>query len=87
MLAHTILSADDWQGLGLPSGSRLSDINTTLGVFGARYEAGRWLSFLQAAIPGLTEQDVHWLVSLPATENAPLPDPQQSSAQEKSPGF
>ena len=79
-VAHTIFSTDDWQGLGLLSGSRLSDIATTLGVFGTRYEANRWLSFLQAAIPGLTEQDAQWLVSLPITIDSPLPAPEQLPA-------
>ena len=46
---------------------------------GARYEVSRWLSFLQAAIPGLTEQDAQWLVSssLPTTMDSPLPALQQ----------
>ena len=55
--------------------SRLSDIITALGAFGTRYDARRWLTFLQAAIPGLTEQDARWLVSLPAPVDSPLPAP------------
>ena len=82
-IAHTIFSEDEWQGLGLLSGSRLSDIAATLGVFGARYEASRWISFLQAAIPGLTEQDAQWLVSLPTTPDCPLPASQQMPAPQR----
>jgi hypothetical protein len=43
------LNRDGGQGLGLLSGSRLSDIITTLTVFGTRYEEERWLTvtFLQ----------------------------------------
>ena len=44
------------------------------------YEANRWLSFLQAAIPGLTEQDAQWLVSLPITMDSPLPALEQLPA-------
>ena len=83
-LAHSILSGDDWQGLGLLSGSRLSDIITTLAICGTRYEAGRWINLLQAAIPGCTEQDIEWLVSLPAPVDSPLPAPQN---QNKRPRF
>jgi hypothetical protein len=39
--------------------------------------AERWLSLLQAAIPGLTEQDAQWMVSLPAPVDSPLPAPQK----------
>ena len=35
-LAHTTLNGDGGQGLGLLSGSRLSDIITTLAPFGTR---------------------------------------------------
>ncbi len=65
-LAHirVTLNGDGGQGLGLLSGSRFSDIITTLAVFkfGTRYEEKRWLTFLQAAIPGCTEPDAQWLV-------------------------
>ncbi len=40
-LAHITLNSDSDQGLGLLSGSRLSDIITTLVVFGTRYEEKR----------------------------------------------
>ncbi len=80
--AHTTLTGngDGGQGLlvGLPvlSGSRpgLSDIITMLAVFARRYAEGRrWLAFPQTAVPGCTEQDAQWLISLPAPANSPLP--------------
>ncbi len=45
-LAHATLNGDGGQGLGLLSGSRLSDIVTVtiLAVFGTRYEEGRHLA-------------------------------------------
>jgi hypothetical protein len=70
------------QGLGLLSGSRLSDIITTLAedlaVFGTRYEEKRWRTFLlvvQTAIPGCTELEAQWLISHPAPIDSPLPAP------------
>jgi hypothetical protein len=54
-LAHTALNGDDWQGLGLLSGSRLSDVITTLAVFGttSRYEdsEGRWITAATSCRP------------------------------------
>jgi hypothetical protein len=74
-LAHTILNGDGGQGFGLLSGSRLSDIITTLAVFGTRYDEKRWLTFLQTAIPGCTELEAQWLISHPAPVDSPLPAP------------
>ncbi len=51
-LAHMALNGDGGQGLGLLSGSRLSDIITTLAAFGTRHDKKRWLTFVQTAIPG-----------------------------------
>jgi hypothetical protein len=67
--------------LGLLSGSRLSDIITTLAVFGTRYEEKRWLTFLQTAIPGCTELEAQWLISHPAPGpiDSPLPAPQSQN--------
>ncbi len=82
-LAHTTLTGNDdgGQGLGLLSGSRLSDIITTLAVrvFATRYEKGRWLAFLQTAVPACTEQDAQWLISL-----TPLPAPQSQNQRKAS---
>jgi hypothetical protein len=63
-LAHITLNGHGGQGfkLGLLSGSRLSDIITTLAVFGTRYEEKRWLAFLQNAVPGCTELEAQWLI-------------------------
>ena len=74
-LAPTILNNDDWRGLGLLSGSRLSDIATALGLFCTRYDSSRRLAPFQAALPGSTEQDVEWLVSKPAARYSPMPAP------------
>ncbi len=82
-LAHTVLSDDSWQGLGLLSGSRLSDLILTLTAFNTRYEEGRWRALLQAAIYGCTEQDAQWLTSLPAPTSTPRYQPPQSHSQHK----
>jgi hypothetical protein len=52
---HSVHNSGSDQGLGLLSGSRLSDIITALAVFGTRYDEERWLTFLRQAIPGCTE--------------------------------
>jgi hypothetical protein len=76
-LAHsTTTVGTDWPGLGLLSGSRLSDIITTLAVFSTRYTEERWLAHLRVAIPGCTEQDAQWLTSLSAPVDSPLSAPQ-----------
>jgi hypothetical protein len=87
-LAHIALNGDGGQGLGLLSGSRFSDIITTLAVFGTRYEEKRWLTFLQTAIPGCTEPDAQWLTSesQPAPVDSPLPA-QQSQNKRKASKF
>jgi hypothetical protein len=85
-LAHITLNGDGGQGLGLLSGSRLSDIFTTfkLAVFGTRYEEKRWLTFLQTAIPGCTEPEAQWLISQPAPIDSPLPAPQSQNKRKAS---
>jgi hypothetical protein len=83
-LAHITLNGDGGQGLGLLSGSRLSDIITTLAVFGTRYEEKRWLTFLQTAIPGCTELEAQWLISHPASVDSPLPAPQSQNKRKAS---
>jgi hypothetical protein len=75
-LARITLDSDSGQGLGLLSGSRLSDIITTLVVFGTRYEEQRWLTFLRQAIPGCTELEAQRLISHPAPVDSPFPAPQ-----------
>jgi hypothetical protein len=91
-LAHITLNGDGGQGLGLlsASGSRISDIITTLAVFGTRYEEKRWLTFLQIAIPGCTELEAQsrWLlvISHPASTSfdSPLPAPQSRNKRKAS---
>jgi hypothetical protein len=78
-LAHITLHSGSDQGLGLLSGSRLSDIVTALAVFGTRYDEERWLTFLRQAIPGCTEQEAQWLISHPAPVDSPLPAPQSQN--------
>jgi hypothetical protein len=78
-LAHITLHGGSDQGLGLLSGSRLSDIITALAVFGTRYDEDRWLTFLQQAIPGCTELEARWLVSHPSPVDSPLPTPQSQN--------
>jgi hypothetical protein len=85
-LAHITLHSGSDQGLGLLSGSRLSDIITALAVFGTRYGEERWLTFLQQAIPGCTILDVQWLISYPAPVDSPLPAP-QSQNKRKAPSI
>jgi hypothetical protein len=78
-LAHISLHSGSDQGLGLLSGSRLSDIITALTVFGNRYDEERWLTFLRQAIPGCTELEAQWLVSHPSLTDSPLPAPQSQN--------
>jgi hypothetical protein len=85
-LAYITLHGGSDQGLGFLSGSRLSDIVTTLGVFGTRYDVERWLSFLRLAIPGCTELDAKWLVSHPPQVDSPLPAPQSQNKRKASHG-
>jgi hypothetical protein len=85
-LAHITLHSGSDQGLGLLSGSRLSDIITALAVFGTRYGEERWLTFLQQAIPGCTVLDAQWLISYPAPVDSPLPAP-QSQNKRKAPSI
>jgi hypothetical protein len=82
-LAHITLNGDGGQGLGLLSGSRLSDIFTTfkLAVFGTRYEEKRWLTFLQTAIPGCTEPEAQWLISQPAPPSRSQPHRARTNAK------
>jgi hypothetical protein len=83
-LAHITLHGGSDQGLGLLSGSRLSDIITTLAVFGTRYDEERWLTFLRQAIPGCTELEAQWLVSHPSQVDSPLPAPQSQNKRKAS---
>jgi hypothetical protein len=83
-LAHTTLHGGSDQGLGLLSGSRLSDIITALAVFGTRYDEERWLTFLRQAIPGCTELEAQWLVSHPSPVDSPLPTPQSQNKRKAS---
>jgi hypothetical protein len=78
-LAHNTLHSGSDQGLGLLSGSRLSDIITALAIFGTRYDEERWLTFLRQAIPGCTEEDAQWLASHPSPADSPLPAPQSQN--------
>ncbi len=84
-LAHITLHNGSDLGLGLLSGSRLSDIITALAVFGTRYDEERWLSFLRQAIPGCTELEARWLVSHPSPVDPPLPAPQSQNKRKASP--
>ncbi len=85
-LAHITLHSGSDQGLGLLSGSRLSDIITALAVFGTRYDEERWLTFLRQleAIPGCTELEAQWLVSYPSPVDSPLPAPQSQNKRKAS---
>ena len=83
-LAHIALHSGSDQGLGLLSGSRLSDIVTALTVFGTRYDAERWLTFLRQAVPGCTDLEAQWLVSHPSPVDSPLPAPQSQNKRKAS---
>ncbi len=78
-LAHITLHSGSDQGLGLLSGSRVSDIITALAVFGTRYDEERWLTFLRQAIPGCTELEAQWLISHPSPVDSPLPAPRSQN--------
>ena len=83
-LAHITLHSGSDQGLGLLSGSRLSDIITALAVFGTRYDKERWLTFLRQAVPGCTELEAQWLVSHPSPVDSPLSAPQSHNKRKAS---
>jgi len=85
-LAHATLHSGSDQGLGLLSGSRLSDIVTALAVFGTRYDEERWLTFIRQAIPGCTELEAQWLVSHSSPVDSPLPAPQSQNKRKASHG-
>jgi hypothetical protein len=87
-LARATLHGGSDQGLGLLSGSRLSDIITALAVFGTRYDEERWLRVtfrvLRQAIPGCTEQEAQWLISHPSPVDTRLPAPQSQNKRRAS---
>jgi hypothetical protein len=54
----------NWAGMGLVSGSKLSDIIDTMQEFVRTYDRDNWPSILRAAIPDSADADIDWLSSL-----------------------
>ena len=63
-ITQAIHEERSWKGMGLVSGSKLSDVISTLQEFGRIYARDKWPSILRAAMPDLTDTDIDWLSSL-----------------------
>ena len=62
--ARALAGEGAWEGLGLLSGSSITDIVTALTLFCAQYGPGNWADLLRQELPGLTEDDLTWLCGL-----------------------
>ncbi len=65
-LAEATKGATEWEGLGLLSGSSISDTATALSIFCSQYSTRRWGDFklLRQELPELTDEDIEWLCGL-----------------------
>jgi hypothetical protein len=63
------VDTDTWKGLGLISGSTVTDFATTVQAFCRQYARERWSEVLRQELPGLTEDDITWLSTMAG--NAP----------------
>jgi hypothetical protein len=66
-IAQALHGDRSWKGMGLVSGSKLSDIIDTLREFVRIYDRANWPNILRTEIPELPEADVEWLSSLSQT--------------------
>ena len=64
-LARAVAGEEAWKGLGLLSGSSIFDIVTALTTFNTQYGPDNWAALLRQELPGLTDDDINWLCSLP----------------------
>jgi hypothetical protein len=58
---------EEWEGLGLLSGSSINDIATALSSFCSQYSTKRWGDLLRQELPELTDEDIEWLCGLTET--------------------
>jgi len=63
-LARALAGEGAWEGLGLLSGSRSTDIVAALAAFCTQYGPENWAALLRQELPGLTDDDITWLCSL-----------------------
>ena len=64
VITQAIHEERSWKGMGLVSGSKLSDITNTLQELGRVYARDKWPTILRTAMPDLTDTDIDWLSSL-----------------------
>ena len=54
-ITQAIHEERSWKGMGLVSGSKLSDITSTLQELGRVYARDKWPTILRTAMPDLTD--------------------------------
>jgi hypothetical protein len=64
-LARALAGEEAWEGLGVLSGSTITDIVNSLTAFGQRYGPEGWPALLRKELPDLTDDDIEWLSDLP----------------------
>ena len=74
-LARALAEEGAWEGLGLLSGSKITDIVAALTAFCTQYGSGNWAALLRQELPGLTDDDIAWLCSLPEEMEQYEPQP------------
>jgi hypothetical protein len=65
------VDTNTWKGLGLISGSTVSDFANTVQAFCRHYAREQWSEMLRQELPGLTEEDITWLSTMAG--NTPPP--------------
>ena len=63
-LARALAGEGAWEGLGMLSGSSITDIVRTLTSFCQSYGPNEWPALLRQELPGLTDEDIEWLSDL-----------------------
>lgn len=57
-LAEATKGVAEWEGLGLLSGSSISDIATALSIFCSQYSTNQWGDLLRQELHELTDEDI-----------------------------
>jgi hypothetical protein len=65
------VDTNTWKGLGLISGSTVTDFVATVQDFCRKYAQEQWSEMLRQELPGLTEEDITWLSTM--VESMPPP--------------
>jgi hypothetical protein len=58
------VDTNTWKGLGLISGSTVTDFATTVQAFCRQYAREQWSEMLRQELPGLTDDDITWLSTM-----------------------